>query len=112
VKYLKYLAIAYIALLIGLFLSLFFLGNERLEVGCYISNALVIGGECTGFHGSAVASFILNMPLALFYGPLFGIYGLFERPFFASSLYALFTGIALWVPIVFLIYQVKHDKNT
>jgi len=104
-KHLKTIAIAYIALLIGSAFALSMLGIERIDTGCYQRDALVWGAVCTGFAGSSVVAFILNMPLNLFYGPLFGVAGLFEKPFYAESLYALGLGAALWAPVVFLLWH-------
>jgi hypothetical protein len=104
VKHLDTIAVAYVGALACSFLGLLTLGTERLEVGCYLRDALVVGAQCSGFHGATAVSFVLNMPLNLFYAPLFGVAGLFEGPFFVESLYTLLLGALLWAPIIFLLW--------
>ena len=111
VKIIKYISFIYIAVLLCCVLLLFVLESERLETGCYISNALVAGAKCNGFYGSNIVSFIINMPLNLIYAPIFGIASLFQSPFYMSGLYTLLTGFLLWLPIVFLIIDKLHNKT-
>lgn len=105
IKYLRRMAIAYVAMLVCSAAALSMLGQARLPKGCYSSDALLWGAECSGFTGSSMVAFVLNMPLNLIYAPILGVIGLFERPFHTGTLYALMVGIALWAPIAFLLWS-------
>jgi hypothetical protein len=110
-KRLRVFSICYIVVLLCCVIASLSLGWFPLERGCYLKDALVIGAECRGFVGAEIISFVLNMPLLLFLGPLFGIAGLLEGPFILQPLCSLLIGVVLWSPIVFLgWFHVK--KNT
>jgi hypothetical protein len=109
-KYLRYFSLAYIAVLVIAFVSLFFLNSESMGIGCYITDKFVIGAMCEGFREAEVVQFILNMPLLLLYAPLLGMLGLFEGPSRLHYVYLLLMGIALWLPIVFLLWDIRRRK--
>lgn len=104
-KMLKRMAHAYLAVLTCSTASLLMLSAEPRGPGCYASHALLWGAECSGFAGSGTVAFILNLPLYLLYAPLLGASGLFERQFHAAALCALALGMALWAPLLFLLWS-------
>ena len=76
------------------------LDYNYLDAGCFLSDALVIGVKCQGFSGAGALALILNLPLYLFYLPLFGIAGIFSGHLI--SIIDLLVGIMIWLPITFL----------
>mgnify|MGYP006910210722 CR=1 FL=1 len=60
----------------------------HLEIGCYITNAMVAYVECTGFSGSNVVYWLVNLPYFLIYLP-----------------------IITWVPIIYLFWRITQRFN-
>jgi hypothetical protein len=71
-------------------------------VGCYATDALVIGFECTGFKGAQMFEHALNYPLYHLYVPLFIVW----RPAL------IFVAAAMWFfPVMFLIANKKVSQT-
>lgn len=76
---LKYLTFAYVLLFVASFVALtlleFFQGTAWAEFACHVRTTLIAGAQCKGFDGAEAVEFVLNLPVLLFYAPLFGVSG-------------------------------------
>jgi len=113
-KTLKYLSGTYVLLLAANYVALTLLdilqGTERSEVGCYSRTALISGVYCKGFTGAEALEFLLNLPVVLFYAPLFGVSGLIEGPLVLRPLIVLGLGLLLWSPVIYFFWLVRYGK--
>lgn len=111
---LKYLSVTYVLLLAASYVAMTLLGilqgAESTEVGCYSRTTLISGAHCKGFTGAEALEFILNLPVLLFYAPLFGVSGLIEGPLVLRPLLVLGLGLLLWSPITYFLWQVRYGK--
>ena len=53
---------------------------------------------------------MLNLPVVLFYAPLFGVSSLIEGPFVLRPLLVLGFGPLLWTPIIYFLWLVRYGK--
>ena len=70
-------------------------------VGCFAYDAMLLGFDCKGFPGAGVLAFLLNVPLWLFYGPLFA----------ATSPWVFGGAILVWLPIAVYVVSYRRLKN-
>ncbi|SEB04058.1 hypothetical protein SAMN02745729_1148 [Marinobacterium iners DSM 11526] len=73
-----------------------FIGRSALtaeSVGCYLTDAMVIGFHCQGFWASDSVSVWLNLPA-------WAVYGLMFAPY---SLKATILAILVWLPLIIFI---------
>lgn len=99
-KYILISSLVYLSILIACVITILLLEHRRLDTGCYLADAMLVGVECKGFSGAGILSLILNLPFYLIYLPLLGIAGVFGGNFFTIIYLAI--GILLWLPILFL----------
>jgi hypothetical protein len=72
---------------------------------CYWTNALVVYVECRGFSGHATIQGALNLPLLMFYFPIFGVVILSGDPssmIIGVSMFVL--GVSMWLPPVYVLW--------
>ncbi|MEO3737672.1 hypothetical protein [Shewanella baltica] len=91
-KLLRNLSIAYIVVVVALFLAslavlgLVEYGSKPLDyVGCYAYDAMLVGFECSGFVGAKTLGMALNYPLYHLYMPFFVVF----RPVLAFAVLAM-----------------------
>ena len=70
-------------------------------VGCYGTDAMLFGFECTGFTGSNIVSFALNYPLYHLYIPMFVMF----KPILILAV------VGMWFfPVMFLVSLRKSGE--
>ena len=98
-----YLSCVYLATLVVASIASLFLPTfdqvGHLNQGCYWTDALVIFVKCQGFGGSEIAAWLFNLPLNLFYVPMFGVVGVLEAPWLLP--YAAL----IWAPIIYFCWH-------
>ncbi|MEP0174942.1 MAG: hypothetical protein ABJH28_00455 [Paraglaciecola sp.] len=108
-KLLRNLSIFYILLVIGLFIANMIIfnvveyGAKPIDfVGCYAYDAMLVGFKCSGFLGSEIFGFALNLPLYHLYMPLFVLF----NPLL------IFVVLALWFfPVMLLVSIAKLRRQ-
>ena len=81
-----------------------FTEGDRMESGCYLTEAFLAGASCHGFLGSDTVGVLLQLPFHLILGPLFGLGALASGELGASIRGMLYFGISisLWAPFIYL----------
>lgn len=104
----------YVGLLVACILALFVMPTfeevGHMKRGCYLTDALVPYVECRGFPASPVVKFVLNLPFSLLFAPMFGFYAAVHLH--AGAIPLLATGLALWAPIAYLVWQGFRRRAT
>jgi hypothetical protein len=101
---------AYVCVIVVCELALFFLPSfdkvGHVEHGCYLTEPLFIpSAECRGFPGSSVVGFLLNLPFALMFLPMIGLYGVVSGEMTPKGIGLLAFGLVLWTPVVYLMWH-------
>ena len=68
-------------------------GKPSHFVGCYATDALLVGFECQGFGGAEIVALGLNYPLYHLYMPFFVLW----------NPKAIFLAIAMYAPVIFFV---------
>jgi len=96
---------AYVCVIVACQLALFYVPTFEMvghvEHGCFLGDALIPYAECKGFPGSSVVRFVLSLPYALMFIPMFGLYGVMQ----GGPIWPLVLGLALWAPVAYLFWH-------
>tara|TARA_R110001583_G_C5336680_1_gene378972 strand:- start:74 stop:412 length:339 start_codon:yes stop_codon:yes gene_type:complete len=111
-RWVKYLCVFYILIIVAGFGTLFFLDSQQVESGCFLYDSLVIGAKCQGFYGAKFFEVLMGLPLSMLYLPIFGIYAVFDRPSHIESYYLFCLGFAIWLPIIYLLKYGRSRNDT
>mgnify|MGYP001596991057 FL=1 len=83
------------------------------ETACYWTDALVVYIECRGFSGHATIQGALNLPLLMFYYPIFGIIPILSGDPSAMivGVSTFVLGVSLWLPPIYVLWYLLARRR-